>query len=195
MTIDPARRSIIPGRNVFKVRNVAVRLPSTAECHSSSLSSCTGPGRAVSPPGERGNDIYSAKLEYDGVTDLVGRLEAGCIGRDTSARAPAAWIEATASSTASGAASDDADARAVAGQPGGHLKADPVGASRDHGDLAVQLGITASVLHLSFKSGWTSGPRTNTLPAADLAYCRVSHGRERVPALAQEDCPGRSGAL
>src|ERR1019366_4770319 len=46
----PAFRSFIPGRKLLMVRNVAVRLPSTAARQSSSLICSTGPGLAGLPP-------------------------------------------------------------------------------------------------------------------------------------------------
>jgi hypothetical protein len=50
VTIEPRPRSTMPGRNAFRLRNVAVRLPSTVECQSSMLVSCSRPGRARPSP-------------------------------------------------------------------------------------------------------------------------------------------------
>ena len=49
VTIAPRRRSIMPGRKDLMVRNVAPRLESMTESHSSSLVSCTGVKLAKPP--------------------------------------------------------------------------------------------------------------------------------------------------
>ena len=50
VTIEPPPNSIMPGRKLFSVRKVAVRLASTVECHSSSEVCASGPGHALPPP-------------------------------------------------------------------------------------------------------------------------------------------------
>jgi hypothetical protein len=152
VTIDLARRSIIPGRKVFKVRNVAVRLPSTVECQSFSVSACSGPGRAV--PLRAKAATISTPPNSDSMRsrtwEVASRLVASARQADRAATRCSDRFDRVIDRVV--VAGDDADARAVVGQPGGRRQADAAGAAGDYGDLAFQVGITAHVLHLRFES-------------------------------------------
>jgi hypothetical protein len=113
VTIDPARRSPTPGRNVLMVRNVAVRLPSTVECHSSSLSLYTGPGRAVPLPAKAATKSTPPRSDSmrRRTCCVASRLVASAA--TPSAWPPAARIEGNRVAECPLAASDDADVRAV----------------------------------------------------------------------------------
>jgi hypothetical protein len=109
------------------------------------------PGSGGSAAGEGGDEIHGTELGFDPLAHPLGRLKAGRIGRDPHGAATRGLNRGDRVIDRLVAASDDADARAVLGQPDGCFQADTTGASGDDRDFALEVGITAHVLYLRFQ--------------------------------------------